>query len=65
MEGNQGAGVKSAAKITSKGRITLPVDVRRILRVREGDSVVFEKQGDGGWVLRKRVKKSKNRADKP
>lgn len=34
------------AKITSKGQITLPKEVRDELGVRSGDSVVFHKQGN-------------------
>ena len=30
------------ATVTSKGQITIPVDVRRALRLEEGDQVVFE-----------------------
>ena len=34
------------AKITSKGQITIPVDIRRKLGVKEGDKVLFvEDQG--------------------
>lgn len=29
------------AKITMRGQITIPVDIRRKLRVRDGDKVVF------------------------
>jgi len=29
------------AKITSRGQITIPIDIRRKLGVREGDKVVF------------------------
>ena len=35
------------AKVTSKGQITIPRDVRRLLRLQPGDSVVFEVDGDG------------------
>jgi antitoxin PrlF len=31
-----------SAKITSKGQLTLPQAIRRLLGVREGDRVVFE-----------------------
>lgn len=34
--------VRSKAKITSKGQITLPAEVRRTLGVARGDEVVFE-----------------------
>lgn len=34
------------AKITSKGQITLPKEVRKLLDVKEGSVVVFEKEDD-------------------
>ncbi len=34
------------AKITSKGQITLPKEVRRLLDVQEGSVVVFEQEDD-------------------
>jgi len=37
--------VKKLAKITSKGQVTVPRDIRRVLGVRPGDKVVFEKVG--------------------
>jgi antitoxin PrlF len=33
------------ARVTSKGQITIPRDVRRLLGVKAGDSVVFEDEG--------------------
>jgi AbrB family looped-hinge helix DNA binding protein len=47
--------MKCTAKITSKGQITLPTEVRRELGVREGDTVLFEKEGDVIRVLPKRM----------
>lgn len=34
------------AKITSKGQITLPKEVRKLLNVQEGNVIVFEKEDD-------------------
>lgn len=34
------------AKITSKGQITIPKAVRRVLGVKEGDGLIFEQSGD-------------------
>lgn len=34
------------AKISSKGQITLPKEVRKLLDVKEGSVVVFEKEDD-------------------
>lgn len=36
--------------VTKKGQITIPVDVRRELGIREGDQVGFIKQG-GDYIL--------------
>ena len=38
------------AKITAKGQITIPVEIRKSLGVKEGDKVVFIK-GDNGIML--------------
>lgn len=35
------------AKVTSKGQITLPLEVRRLLGVRPGDRVLFETNKGG------------------
>jgi AbrB family looped-hinge helix DNA binding protein len=50
--------MKCSAKITSKGQITIPIEVRRALGVGEGDSVVFETDGDGIRVAPKRTGES-------
>jgi AbrB family looped-hinge helix DNA binding protein len=46
--------MKCTAKITSKGQITIPAEVRRALGVREGDTVIFQKDGDVIRILPKR-----------
>ena len=38
--------VRKEAKITSKGQITVPLDIRRLLGVRPGDRLVFEAAGE-------------------
>ncbi len=45
------------AKITSKGQITIPKEVREALGAKEGDSLVFEVEDGGARVSveRKRV----------
>jgi AbrB family looped-hinge helix DNA binding protein len=35
------------AKLTSKGQITIPREVRRILGVHTGDRLLFEQDGNG------------------
>jgi len=39
--------IKKAARITSKGQITVPHEIRRALGVRPGDRLVFEKDQSG------------------
>jgi antitoxin PrlF len=40
------------AKITSKGQITVPADIRRLLRLKQGDRVVFEARNDAVTLRR-------------
>ena len=40
------------AKITSKGQITLPISIRRALKLKDGDKVAFV-EIDGQYVLAK------------
>lgn len=40
------------AKLTSKGQVTIPLEVRKALKLREGDSVRFEVAEDGSARLR-------------
>jgi len=44
------------AKITSKGQITVPHEIRRALGVRPGDHLVFEQDGSEVRVKAVRVK---------
>jgi antitoxin PrlF len=46
--------VRSKAKITSKGQITLPLAVRKRLGVGEGDVVTFELTSEGIQLTRDR-----------
>lgn len=39
--------MKRQAKITSKGQITVPREIRRRLGVRAGDHLLFEEDGNG------------------
>jgi antitoxin PrlF len=39
--------MQKQARITSKGQITVPRDIRRLLGVRSGDSLMFESGQDG------------------
>ena len=34
------------AKITSKGQITIPIEIRKKLNLKDGDKVIFIEQGD-------------------
>jgi AbrB family looped-hinge helix DNA binding protein len=40
------------AKVTSKGQITVPVEIRRSLGVKPGDNILFEQQEGGIRVMR-------------
>ena len=40
------------AKVTSKGQITVPVEIRRSLGVKPGDKIRFEQQEGGIRVVR-------------
>jgi AbrB family looped-hinge helix DNA binding protein len=48
--------VQKQAKITSKGQITVPREVRRILGVRPGDRLMFESDKEGMRVRPVRTK---------
>jgi antitoxin PrlF len=39
--------MKKHAKLTSKGQVTVPKEIRRRLGVRTGDRLLFEEDGDG------------------
>jgi antitoxin PrlF len=39
--------IKKESKITSKGQITVPIEVRRILGVSTGDKLIFESDASG------------------
>ncbi|TAM73656.1 AbrB/MazE/SpoVT family DNA-binding domain-containing protein [bacterium] len=39
--------MKMDAKVTSRGQLTLPVDVQRRLGVKPGDRLIFEPDDDG------------------
>lgn len=41
----------SSAKVTSKGQITLPADVRKDLGIKPGDRIDFRRGTDGGIAL--------------
>jgi AbrB family looped-hinge helix DNA binding protein len=44
--------MKKTARITSKGQITVPREIRRALGVGPGDKLLFEKDGGGGIHVR-------------
>ncbi len=46
--------MEARAKVTSKGQVTIPVEVRRELGVQEGDTLVFEVAGHYATIHRKR-----------
>lgn len=44
-----------AAKVTSKGQITIPSEVRKALRLKTGSEVLFFEADPGEWRLRPRT----------
>lgn len=44
----------AAARVTSKGQVTIPKSVRDALGIAEGDEVVFRVEGDRAVVARTR-----------
>jgi AbrB family looped-hinge helix DNA binding protein len=40
------------ARMTSKGQVTVPVEIRRALGLRAGDRLAFETNGTGGCNIR-------------
>ena len=48
--------MQKQAKITSKGQITVPREIRRALGVRVGDRLLFESDGNGVRVHAVRLK---------
>ncbi len=42
----------STATLTSKGQITLPAELRRVLSLESGDRIEFFRQADGVYGLR-------------
>jgi looped-hinge helix DNA binding domain, AbrB family len=45
----------STAKVTSKGQITLPLEVRKRLNLEVGDRVEFVELAEGGYALKPAV----------
>ena len=42
-----------ASKITTKGQVTIPQELRRLLGVRPGDKIAFEASDNGKVIIRK------------
>jgi AbrB family looped-hinge helix DNA binding protein len=49
MESKEGFGME-VAKITTKGQLTIPVDIRRKMNLKDGDKVIFLEQ-DGRYYI--------------
>jgi len=41
------------AKVTSKGQVTIPAEIRQSLGVKAGDKLVFQRSTDGEMLVRK------------
>ena len=46
----------SEASVTSKGQITIPAGIRKSLRLRAQDRVVFSRLADGTVVMRAKIR---------
>jgi AbrB family looped-hinge helix DNA binding protein len=53
--------VKKRARVTSKGQITVPHEIRRAMGIRPGDSLLFEQKGS---EVRVRVVRTKSPFEK-
>ncbi len=40
------------ATVTSKGQVTIPIEVRELLKIKAGDQIVFEQLESGGFVVK-------------
>ena len=47
--------MNARAKVTSKGQITLPKEVRERLNIKEGDEVEFFEEGGRTWIWPRNV----------
>lgn len=43
------------AKVIAGGKIVIPVDIRRELGIKDGDSVIIEREGVGAFSIRTRT----------
>lgn len=46
------------SKVTEKGQVTIPKEIRETLGIQPGDEVMFE-ETEAGYVVRKRVDESR------
>lgn len=51
------------AKVTSKGQLTIPKEIRRVLGIREGDNLLFEIDDASGEILVRVARKPVSFAD--
>ncbi len=49
--------VLELSKISSKGQITIPIEIRKSLGISSGDRIIFERK-DGNMVIKKAEEKS-------
>jgi AbrB family looped-hinge helix DNA binding protein len=42
--------MQAQARVTSKGQITIPLEVRRALRLQKGDTVIFDVDAQGVYL---------------
>jgi len=56
---------KSTATVTSKGRTTIPMDVREAAKLKAGDKICFTVLEDGTIILRVRNRSLRDLAVEP
>jgi AbrB family looped-hinge helix DNA binding protein len=49
--GNGGANGMNLARVSTNGQITVPVEIRRALKIKEGDKVLFYQKPNGEIVI--------------
>lgn len=46
------------AKVTSKGQITIPIEIRKVLKAESGDTITFELKDEGIFIKKENQPKT-------
>jgi len=41
----------AVSKITSQNQITIPKNIQKLLKIKEGDNIIFKQYDDGGEII--------------